>query len=135
MFFNEKLKSLRNAHDMTQDTLAQKLGITKRALANYESGKRIPKHETLIKISEIFDVSLDYLLAKEDDFISNATKKYGTSGKIKAKQIVAETSGLFAAGELDEEDKDAFFRSVTEIYFESKERAKKYTPQKYKDKS
>ncbi len=43
MLFNEKLKSLRNAHEMTQDMLSEKLGITKRALANYESGKGLLK--------------------------------------------------------------------------------------------
>ena len=39
---------------------------------------------------------------------------------------------LFEGGELPDEDKDEFFRAITEIYFDAKEKNKKYTPKKYR---
>ena len=59
---------------------------------------------------------------------------YGLHGKKQAEQILKQAQGLFAGGELDEEDRDAFFRAMTDIYFDAKERAKKYTPKKYREK-
>jgi transcriptional regulator with XRE-family HTH domain len=130
MRFYEKLKSLRHAHQMTQADLAKKVSITQRALANYESGKRIPQHETLLALSKVFDVSLDYLLSREEEFIVEATDRYGLRGKVKAMKLIEDANGLFSGGELADEDKDAFFRAITDIYFESKQRAQKYRPKK-----
>jgi transcriptional regulator with XRE-family HTH domain len=134
MRFYEKLKSLRLAHQMTQADLAKKVAITQRALANYESGKRIPQHETLLALSNVFDVSLDYLLSREEEFIVEARDRYGLQGKVKAMKLIEDANGLFSGGELADEDKDAFFRAITDIYFESKQRAKKYRPKKVRGK-
>ena len=71
-------------------------------------------------------------MKNEDQFIMDATIKYGSKGKKDAHDLVNEIGGLFAGGELNEEDKDKVFRTITEMYWKSKENNQKYTPKKYK---
>lgn len=130
MQFHEKLKSLRVGHALTQVELAKQLTITQRALVNYETGKRIPNHATLMNIANFFGVSIDYLLTREEEFVQIADEKFGSKGKKRATQLLADTNSLFAGGDLGEEDKDAFFKAISDIYFESKTRAKKFAPKK-----
>lgn len=128
-----KIKEKRQKAVMTQAALSSKLGITSRALFNYETGKRIPSPEVIAKLAEIFKTTTDYFLSTSDEFIIQAYGKYGAKGSRKAEELIAEASALFAGGELSEDDKDLFLQSMTKIYFESKERAKqKYTPKKYR---
>lgn len=62
----ERLLTLRKAMGLTQKEVAEKLGISRQAYANYEIGNREPDHKTLIEIAKLFNVSLDYLLGKEE---------------------------------------------------------------------
>lgn len=62
--FGKRLKHLRDKRGMTQKEVADILGLTPKAVGFYESEERQPSQETLIKLSEIFDVSVDYLLGK-----------------------------------------------------------------------
>ncbi|MCD8501615.1 MAG: hypothetical protein LRY71_08030 [Bacillaceae bacterium] len=50
--------------------------------------------------------------------------------KKKAESFINETALLFAGGELSEEDQDKVFKAITEIYWLSKEKNKKYIPKK-----
>lgn len=64
--FGERLKSLRESHNLTQDELADELGVTKQAISQYERGVRRPDFDTLSRICDLFNVSSDYLLGKSD---------------------------------------------------------------------
>lgn len=64
--FNERIKTLRLNKGITQATLASKLNIAKTTLAAYEQGKNEPSIETLTKIADYFNVSIDYLLGRTD---------------------------------------------------------------------
>lgn len=64
--FNERIKELRNKKNISQAVIAEYLGITKQAYSLYETGKREPDYETLLKIGEYFSVSVDYLLGSSD---------------------------------------------------------------------
>ena len=59
------LKMIRKELGLTQDEVALKLKITRQAYANYETNKRQPDPQTLIKLAELFQVSTDYLLGVE----------------------------------------------------------------------
>lgn len=59
------LKNLRGKK--SQSLIAKELGITQRTFSNYESGKRQPDPEMLIKMADYFDVSVDYLLGRNDN--------------------------------------------------------------------
>ena len=61
-----RIKKLREEFHMTQQELADKLNGAKSTIAMYESGTRKPSMEVLIKLSEIFNCSIDYLLGKSD---------------------------------------------------------------------
>lgn len=61
-----RIKLLRDEFNMTQQELADKLHGAKSTIAMYESESRKPSLEVLIKLSEIFDCSIDYILGKSD---------------------------------------------------------------------
>ena len=65
--FDERLKSLRKKCGYTQVSLAETLGVSKGTVAMWETGKRTPDFETLIRLSDLFDVRPDYILGKSND--------------------------------------------------------------------
>lgn len=60
--FGGRLKSLRNSKKLKQEDLATKLNISKSAVGMYERNEREPSFEIIKKISDFFDVSIDFLL-------------------------------------------------------------------------
>lgn len=67
MFFylNSNVKLLRKKANMTQPYLAQKLGVGKSTLANFESGQINTSLEVLDKLHNLFNISLDDLVYKD----------------------------------------------------------------------
>lgn len=62
MELGKRVKALRLQNHLTQEQLAQKLGLTKSVISAYETGSRQPSYDVLIRLSRIFKVSTDYLL-------------------------------------------------------------------------
>ena len=67
MEFENKIKELRIESGMTQKQLAERLGVAKSVVSYYEHGERFPSYDVLIKLSQIFHVTTDYLLNVEHD--------------------------------------------------------------------
>lgn len=65
---SERLKELRVAKGVSQQTVSEYLGITQRAYSHYEIGDREPSISTLIKLCDLFDVSADYLIGRSDSY-------------------------------------------------------------------
>lgn len=65
--FDERLKLLRKKCGYTQVSLAETLGVSKGTVAMWETGKRTPDFETLIRLSDLFDVRTDYILGKSNN--------------------------------------------------------------------
>ena len=61
-----RIKLLREEFGMTQQDLADKLEGAKSTIAMYEKEDRKPSLEVLVKLSEIFNCSIDYILCKSD---------------------------------------------------------------------
>lgn len=61
---SERLKEKREKAGLTQQEVADKLKITQPTYAGYETGRRQPDIETLSKIADIFETSLDYLAGR-----------------------------------------------------------------------
>ena len=62
--FNERLKQLRKEKGMTQAEISKLLDVGQNTYSYWESGKVQPDIQTLIKLSDIFRVSLDYLTGR-----------------------------------------------------------------------
>ena len=60
------MRQLRKSRGYTQVSLQMKTGIEQSLLSKYETGERIPPAETLIKLADLYDVSIDYLLGRTD---------------------------------------------------------------------
>ena len=85
------------------------------------------------KLAEVFGCDVNYLLTEDEKFVLQANEQYGSGGKKEAEQLVSQHVGMFAGGELTDEDKDAVMRALTEAYFDCKADNKKYAPKKDKD--
>ena len=75
MNFSQKLKLLRQEKNWTQEKLAEEIGVKRLAVNKYESGQSKPSAETLQRISDVFSVSIDYLLGKEPKKLSDTIIK------------------------------------------------------------
>lgn len=71
-----RLKELREENHLTQAQLAEKLGVSKVSVQNYENEKRTLPADVLLKLSDLFNVSTDYILgmvdSREDLYIAPA---------------------------------------------------------------
>lgn len=65
--FRERLRILRNKKGVTQQQVADGLGITETGYRNYEQGRRTPHFDILPAIADFFNVSADYLLGRTDN--------------------------------------------------------------------
>lgn len=66
MEINTKLKELRKELGLTQEQLADKLGIPRVNYTRYENGKIRPNYETLLLIVDFYDISLDELFGRKN---------------------------------------------------------------------
>ena len=64
--FKTRIKKLRNNKEWSMETLAEKLDTKKSTVSMWENSDVIPREEMLIKISKLFDVSIDYLLGNDE---------------------------------------------------------------------
>lgn len=62
MDFSKKLKEIRKSEGLSQDQLAEKIGVSRQAITKWETGKGLPDVENMVIIAEIFKTTLDELL-------------------------------------------------------------------------
>ncbi len=143
MTFGEKLMAARLALNLSQTELAERAGITERSIYSYEQTGTFPRTAVLKRLAESLNVSVAYLMDEdevdknkhidEELFVANARNAFGQKGAREAQSVLDKASALFAGGELDDEAKDVFFRSLMEVYLESKTEAKqKFAPRRRK---
>ena len=65
--FGKTLKTLRNSRNISATKLSEDLNIHRGSLSNWETGRRTPDSEMLLKIANSFNVSVDYLLGNDTD--------------------------------------------------------------------
>ena len=65
MDFAERLIQYREAHNLTQEALAERLGISRRMLYKYEAGISVPRASTLKRICDELHISSDEMLGEE----------------------------------------------------------------------
>lgn len=64
--FHERLTELRKSRNLTQNQLADEIGAHVRAIQFYEADRK-PTLDVLLKLSEYFDCSIDYLVGRSDN--------------------------------------------------------------------
>ena len=60
------LKKLRKEHSLTQIALQMQTGIDQALLSKYENFERVPPTETLMRLADFYDVSMDYIMCRTD---------------------------------------------------------------------
>ncbi len=65
--FGERLKQLREEHDLTQQALADQLQTVRSTINKYEKNTRKPEYDTLVKIADLFNTTTDYLLGRTEE--------------------------------------------------------------------
>jgi putative transcriptional regulator len=109
MEFSERLKNLRKEAGFTQVDVASKLGISQPAYASWERGVKKPTQENLVKIAQIFNVSIDYLVGNSEeklDELDNIELLF----RMNSKGLTDEEKAIFKKELIDfmEERKKAF---------------------------
>lgn len=64
--FAERLNYLREQNGISRRQLAERLNVSARLISYWENGQRECDFDTLLRLSEIFDASIDYLLGKTE---------------------------------------------------------------------
>lgn len=79
MLFNEKIYKLRKENGLSQEALAEKLNTSRQAISKWENNQGYPETEKLLLISNLFNVSVDYLLKDTNENIDFNDKCYYAS--------------------------------------------------------
>ena len=96
----QQLKTLRQSQKMTQQTVAEKVGITRATLSNYEIDRRTPDLKTLRKLAECFGVGLDYFgVAPADEILD----------------LLARAKDVFENDRISEERKNELFEEIMRL--------------------
>lgn len=128
MNFGDVLKKERENKELTQSELGKLLSVSDATINRYEKELRFPDKETLTKIAEIFDCSVDYLLGRtnlKNPFIPQEyEEKHGSVTNKELKEyedFMGEANIFFMNDEVSEDDKEALFRDISELFWKSKE--------------
>ncbi len=62
----QRIKDLREDHDLTQAQIAEKLYMQREQYRRYETGERMPPFDFMIRLADFYQVSLDYLAGRSD---------------------------------------------------------------------
>lgn len=136
-----RIAMLRRESGMNQMELAKYLKLSQQTISKYENGKADPDKDTLIKLSELFNVSTDYI-------IGNSDKRNHSELTYKDNRDIAKTLALlkeqiknnedgplnYEGTEVTNEDAELLFDAIELALKRIKKKNKeKYTPKKYKE--
>ena len=95
MTFGEKLREARREAGLSQEQFAEKMSVSRSAVAKWEAGKGLPDVNNLKVMAQLLDVSVDYLLDEDEKLSFNETKEaidlnsFEVSGKCRDKKDAA----------------------------------------------
>ena len=108
--FGERIKGLRIEKKMTQQELGNIVGLTSTGISYWETGKAVPNLETLVKLSNFFGISVDYLTGKNDIdnkemILFRKAERVNDKDKEKLYNIIESTIDIFLMEQDKNEDK------------------------------
>ncbi len=135
MKFSDKVKRQRELSKLTQQMLGEKVSVSRRTIAAYETTGAIPRNSTMRKLAAALNVSVEYLQndditdpeygLEKQEYVDQARELYGAQAATEMNALLEQNAALFASGELSQEAKDDFFAAVVKSYLACKEAAKK----------
>lgn len=135
MQFAEKLKSARRSAGLTQKELAGLTGISYRAIQTWEAGTAPKSLESVQRVAKALGTTSEALLSESDQYIVEAAQRGGVSAARDVDALVNEVVGLFAGGEIDDDEKDGIMAVLNEAYWVAKQKNRKYAPKRYRGNS
>lgn len=96
----KQLKTLRKSQKLTQQFVADKVGITRATLSNYEIDRRTPDLKTLRKLAECYGVSLDY---------------FGVATADEVLELLARAKEVFESDQISKERKNELFDAIMRL--------------------
>lgn len=108
MQLHEKLKALRIRKHFTQQDIADRLGVTRSTVSNFEIGRRKPEIDVLEKLAAIYGVDLNYF----------ATQPICANDLI---ELVERAENVFSNPDIAEDKKDKVYTDLMKIYLAMKE--------------
>lgn len=100
MELKNKIQKLRKSKNLSQENLAERLNVSRQAVAKWENGETYPDINNLIQLSNIFSITLDRLL-KDDDCVDVIEKEYNGSEIINF--LVLAKKNTYAGNALEEQ--------------------------------
>lgn len=97
-----KIKILRKARGMTQQQLADRLGLQRATISNYEIGRRTPHLNELSKVADVLGVSMEYFAVQDDDIYN----------------LVSRARMLFENDEIPASEKAKIYKEIMRLYLE-----------------
>lgn len=100
-----KLKTLRKGRKLTQEQVAEMLGITRATVSNYEVGRRSPHISELKRIADFYGVGLDYfgIVASDEVF-----------------DLISRAREVFKSEAVPKEKKEDLYKEIMRLYLEIK---------------
>ena len=127
MKFGEKLREARLKKGLSQAKLAEMTGVAKRTLINYENNGILPKQkDTYFILAKALEIDANVLMDDNAEFVTQAAEVYGSRGAKQALHLVQEITGLYAGGELEEEDMDAMMKAIQDAYGIAKQKNRRH---------
>lgn len=77
LLFGKRLREIRTKQGLTQQQLADRVGLTKTSISCYESGSRTPTLDTLIDLANELNIELSYFLGTENYYVASDNSNYG----------------------------------------------------------
>ena len=97
MILADKIIELRKKNGLSQEELAEKLGVSRQAVSKWEGAQSVPDIQRILEMSRLFGVSTDYLLKDDMDFGSEAITESAAESDSPLRRVDMETASAFLA--------------------------------------
>lgn len=116
--FGERLRNLRNERNLHQSELGEILDLSPSAIGSYERNLREPSYAHLVKMADLFHVSIDYLLCRTDERLT--ISEYIEQDAIPLKKLLRDFTVTLEEQILTEQDKSRIYDIAFTLLHERK---------------
>lgn len=95
MNINEKLKQARIAVNLTQEAVAEKVGVSRQTMSNWENGRSYPDIVSIITLSDVYGMTLDSLLKGDNEMIKHLKESTDVTKSNKQLAVSFLLAGVF----------------------------------------